>query len=72
MSTPHREQYEAQIRREYAWVPETIFASKRAEILDRILARERIYATDWFFERFENQARLNLQASLQKLRCSVS
>lgn len=63
-------EYEAQIRREYDWVPETVFASKRAEILERFLARERIYATDWFFERFENQARSNLHASLRKLRSS--
>jgi len=34
--------YEAQIRMEYEWVPENIFATKRAEILERFLARKRI------------------------------
>jgi len=61
-------EYEAQIRREYDWVPEAIFATKRAEILQQFLARERIYSTKHFFGRYEEQARLNLQASVQKLK----
>ncbi len=61
-------EYEAQIRREYGWVPDVVFVAKRAEILEGFLARERIYATDWFFQRQETQARSNLQASLRRLR----
>jgi predicted metal-dependent HD superfamily phosphohydrolase len=61
-------EYEQQIRQEYAWVPDDLFASKRAEILDRFLARDRIYATDWFFQSCERQARSNLKASLARLR----
>ena len=34
-------EYEAQIRREYEWAPEATFSAKRAEILERFLARER-------------------------------
>lgn len=60
-------EYEQQIRREYAWVPDAVFAAKRVEILDRFLARDRIYATDWFFQVCERQARSNLKASLQRL-----
>jgi predicted metal-dependent HD superfamily phosphohydrolase len=59
-------EYEAQIRQEYAWVPEEVFATKRAEVLERFLSRTRIYITDWFFSRYERQARTNLQASIQK------
>src|SRR5438270_618282 len=33
-------EYERQIREEYSWVPETIFAAKRAEILEGFLTRE--------------------------------
>jgi predicted metal-dependent HD superfamily phosphohydrolase len=63
--------YEAQIRREYDWVPEATFATKRAEILERFLRRKRIYSTDQFFDRYEKQARRNLHASIQKLKsCS--
>lgn len=61
-------EYEGQIRQEYAWVPDAVFAAKRAEILERFLKRDRIYATDWFFRLRELQARSNLQASLQRLR----
>ena len=59
--------YEKQIRDEYAWVPKIIFKTKRAEILRQFLARERIYVTDWFFERYETAARANLQRSLYEL-----
>ena len=61
-------EYEQQIREEYAWVPEPTFKSKRAEILGRFLARERIYVTESFFERYETKARSNLKRSLHDLR----
>ncbi len=60
-------EYEAQIRKEYDWVPTEIFAAKRAEILEKFLARGRIYSTQPFLDRYEKQARANLQASVQKL-----
>lgn len=62
------EQYEAQIRQEYDWVPEWTFASKRSEILESFLARERIYATAPFFTKFEKQARENIGRSIQRLK----
>jgi predicted metal-dependent HD superfamily phosphohydrolase len=61
-------EYETQIRAEYAWVEQKLFATKRAEILDRFLARPRIYNTHLFFERYERQARVNLRESILKLR----
>jgi predicted metal-dependent HD superfamily phosphohydrolase len=60
-------EYEAQIRKEYDWVPTEIFAAKRAEILEKFLAQSRIYSTQQFLDRYEKQARANLQASVQKL-----
>jgi predicted metal-dependent HD superfamily phosphohydrolase len=59
--------YEAQIREEYGWVPQPVFAAKRAEILTRFLSRPRIYATDWFRDKYEAQARTNLRASIERL-----
>jgi predicted metal-dependent HD superfamily phosphohydrolase len=56
--------YEGQIRMEFEWAPENIFATKRAEILDRFLACKRIYSTEHFFGRYEKRARVNLIASL--------
>lgn len=62
--------YEKQIRAEYSWVEPAIFATKRSEILERFLARPRIYSSDLFFNRLEAQARENLRASIQRLRGS--
>lgn len=61
-------EYEQQIRKEYGWVPRPIFASKRAEILQRFLARPTIFATEWFRAKYEQQARRNLKASIANLR----
>jgi len=61
-------EFEEQIRREYAWVPAAVFGPKRAEILQRFLARERIFAADWFRDKYEQQARRNLEASINRLR----
>jgi len=60
-------EYEAQIRREYEWVPVDTFKVKRAEILERFLARDRIYATDHFFDKYERPARTNLRNSIRIL-----
>ncbi len=64
-------EYEEQIRNEYQWVPRLVFASKRAEILNRFLSRQRIFATDWFHNKYEKQARLNLAASISALSRTV-
>lgn len=60
-------EYERQIREEYSWVAADLFAAKRAEILQKFLARSRIFNTEMFFQTLEAQARINLQASVQRL-----
>jgi len=69
---PRFQEYEAQIRHEYEWVPDATFAAKRAEILERFLARERIYSTESFFSKYEQRARLNIRNSIRNLRCVPS
>ncbi len=59
--------FEANIRREYKWVPGPVFRRKRAEVLGSFLARPRIYTTDRFRDRFEEAARLNLAAAIRNL-----
>jgi predicted metal-dependent HD superfamily phosphohydrolase len=59
--------YEAQIRREYEWVPGPVFCAKRAEILERFIARPRIYTHQEFYGRYEQQARMNLEESVRRL-----
>jgi predicted metal-dependent HD superfamily phosphohydrolase len=65
-------EYERGIRAEYAWVEQKIYAIKRAEILERFLARPRLYHTASFFTRFEAQARANLRASTERLRRGIT
>ncbi|MBD1872005.1 N-methyl-D-aspartate receptor NMDAR2C subunit [Nodosilinea sp. FACHB-131] len=60
-------QYDAQIRQEYAWVPEDVFCQKRAEILQSFLNRPAIFTTNFFQERLEHQAQRNLHRSLTVL-----
>lgn len=61
------QEYEEHIRREYDWVPKETFVAKRAEILERFLARKRIYTTEHFFAKYEQRARANLRNSIRRL-----
>lgn len=62
LSAPAAEcdQYDEDIRKEFAAVPEKLFASERARVLRNFLERERIYLTDAFAPR-EDAARDNLR-----------
>jgi len=61
------QEYETQIRQEYAWVPAVVFAAGRGQILQQFLSRPRIYFHDTFFTKYEKQARANIQTSLLHL-----
>jgi predicted metal-dependent HD superfamily phosphohydrolase len=58
------DEYEKQIRAEYAHVPDDDFRLGRARVLRGFLARERIYATGVFHDALEARARANLGRSL--------
>jgi predicted metal-dependent HD superfamily phosphohydrolase len=62
------QEYETQIRAEYHWVPAEAFAAGRGKVLEQFLKRPHIYATDFFSEKYERQARANVEASLNKLK----
>ena len=61
------DEYENQIRQEYAWVPGIVFRAKRREILRGFLARPSIYSTRSFLEVYEAQARANLERAIKQL-----
>jgi len=61
-------EYEEQIRQEYGWVPAVVFGSKRAEILEKFLARKYIFNTDFFRDKYETSARRNLRATIERLK----
>ncbi|MBV9496335.1 MAG: metal-dependent phosphohydrolase [Acidobacteria bacterium] len=60
-------EYAAQIREEYAWVPEPQFREGRRAILERFLTRPRLYFTDAMRAQFEEQARANLREEIATL-----
>ncbi len=53
------------IRQEYCHVPIDQFTKGRAEFLKKILKRRRIFGTDFWHDRLEEQARSNLQRATQ-------
>lgn len=57
---PRFDEYEQQIRQEYAYVPGFLFRRKRREILKGFLARPAIYNTPHFHDALERRARENL------------
>lgn len=65
--SPERfDEYEGQVREEYSWVPEFLFKRERRKILEEFLARPVIFNTNPFRERYEAQARVNLERSLRQ------
>lgn len=63
---PRYDEYEAQIRREYSFVPDDAFRLGRAAILRKFLERPAIFSTAHFHERYEARARENLASSLER------
>ena len=61
------DEYERQVREEYAWVPSIMFRRTRRRILEQFLERPRIFQTAAFYEAREAAARQNLQRSVKQL-----
>jgi predicted metal-dependent HD superfamily phosphohydrolase len=61
------DEYERQVREEYAWVPDFLFRRERKAILKEFLARPQIFSSTHFRGRYEQQARSNLERSLERL-----
>jgi predicted metal-dependent HD superfamily phosphohydrolase len=66
-SSARFEEYDQHIRLEYQYVPPPVYRQKRRQVLERFLARERIYTTPSYFEAFEQQARANLVRAIPRL-----
>lgn len=62
------DEYERQVRKEYEWVSEDAFIAGRSAILKSFLDRPNIYATQFFRNKYETQARRNIARSLARLR----
>jgi predicted metal-dependent HD superfamily phosphohydrolase len=60
-------QYEEQVRREYAWVEESVYCRARIAILEGFLQRRHIFSTQRFRDALEAPARENLRQSIDAL-----
>ncbi len=61
------DEYEHQIRQEYNWVSPSDFVAGRTAVLKSFLCRRTIYATEFFQNKYEQQARENLNRSVLML-----
>lgn len=61
------QKYSEQIREEYSVYPDFMFNSGRKKALQHFLKMEAIYKTDYFFKKYEKQARINIVNELQDL-----
>ncbi|OWF40816.1 uncharacterized protein LOC110463289 [Mizuhopecten yessoensis] len=62
------DEYANQIRAEYIHVPEEIYRSKRAQILEDFLTRLPLFSTKLFQKQFEDRAKTNLIREIGRLR----
>jgi predicted metal-dependent HD superfamily phosphohydrolase len=58
------DEYDLDIRREYAHVPQDVWIVRRPAVMARFAERERIYVTQWAQDRWEAQARRNIERLL--------
>jgi predicted metal-dependent HD superfamily phosphohydrolase len=56
--------YSEAIRKEYAWADDATYRSGRRAVLESLLARDKIYRTPPMFDRFEQQARENMEGEM--------
>jgi predicted metal-dependent HD superfamily phosphohydrolase len=60
-------QFERAIRREYWWVPRARYVAGRTRLLRSLLERRAIYQHDRFYEKYEQRARANIAAEIERL-----
>ncbi len=63
-SAPVYDAYTTNVRREFSWVPAFVYTKKRGDFLRALLARERIFMSDFFRARYEAAARANIAREL--------
>lgn len=56
--------YEESVRKEFKAIPTFLFKAGRKKFLLGLLAREQIFIGDWFYARYEQQARENIRGAL--------
>ena len=57
--------YAKAIRLKYSWLCDRNYQQGRKQLLNNFLVRERIYYTDYFYQKLELQTRENLKAEIE-------
>jgi predicted metal-dependent HD superfamily phosphohydrolase len=60
-------EYSSAIRKEYSWVPDSLYRKGRMKVLNDFLGRERIYNTEEIGAKYETQARHNIAEEIRTL-----
>ncbi len=61
------QQYAENVRKEYSMYPDLLYKPGRRKVLQHFLTMNRIFKTDYFFKKFESQARANLKKEVETL-----
>lgn len=59
--------YTQQVRKEYSIYPDLLYKPGRKKVLRHFLDMDRIFKTDYFFNKYESAAKKNLQIELETL-----
>ncbi|WP_294674955.1 hypothetical protein [uncultured Fluviicola sp.] len=60
--------YAENVRKEYAVFPDAVYNPGRTRVLKHFLQMDRIFKTDYFYDRLEKQAKENMQRELELYR----
>ncbi|MEE4000607.1 hypothetical protein V1T75_09680 [Tenacibaculum sp. FZY0031] len=60
-------QYYTNVRKEYAVYPSLVYNSGRKKALQHFLTMKKIFKTEYFFQKFEDTARKNIQKEIELL-----
>lgn len=58
-------QYAKQVRNEYAIYPDLLYNPGRKKVLKHFIEMNQIFKTDYFTQKYEEQARINIQRELE-------
>jgi predicted metal-dependent HD superfamily phosphohydrolase len=59
--------YYKNVRKEYSIYPDLIYNPGRKKVLNHFLTMDRIFKTDYFYKKFERQAKQNLEKEIELL-----
>ncbi len=59
--------YSQNVRKEYQMIPDFLYKNGRKKVLENFLEKNSIYFTSFFTEKFENNARTNMENELKEL-----